>query len=78
MDEQVNKRRGLEDDALLRLYQILGSKKRGVPPLVPVSRSLWYQGMKTGRFPQPAVRFGHRCVCWRSSDIRALIERGKK
>lgn len=40
---------------------------------VPVSRSGWWQGVKDGRYPQP-VRLSARCVAWRSSDIRSLIE----
>ncbi|MEA4858323.1 MAG: AlpA family phage regulatory protein [Solidesulfovibrio sp.] len=64
----------LSEASLLRLPQIVGDKKRGIPPLVPVSRSTWWAGVKTGRFPKP-VRIGERCVAWRAKDIEALIER---
>jgi len=40
---------------------------------VPVSRSGWWAGVKSGRFPQP-VRISTRCVAWRAADIRALVE----
>lgn len=57
-------------DALLRLRQIIGP---GGP--IPVSRSTWWAGVKTGRFPAP-VRLGARAVAWRASDIAALVEKG--
>lgn len=55
---------GLEDLVLLRLTQVL--------QVVPVSRSTWLAGVKTGRFPPP-VRIGPRARAWRSSDVRALV-----
>lgn len=39
---------------------------------VPISRSGWWAGVKTGKFPQP-VRLSSRCVAWRAADIRALV-----
>lgn len=38
----------------------------------PVSKSAWWAGIKTGRYPAP-VRLSARCVAWRSTDIEALI-----
>jgi predicted DNA-binding transcriptional regulator AlpA len=52
-------------DGFLRLPQVLA--------IVPVSRSTWLAGIKSGRFPTP-VRLGARCVAWRAADIRRLIE----
>lgn len=42
---------------------------------IPVSKSTWWAGIKTGRYPQP-VKLGPRITAWRVEDIRALIERG--
>ncbi|WP_312844137.1 helix-turn-helix transcriptional regulator [Diaphorobacter nitroreducens] len=53
------------DETLLRLPQVLAR--------FPVSRSGWYQGVKTGRYPQP-VRIGERAVAWKASDIRRLVQ----
>lgn len=39
----------------------------------PVSRSTWWAGVRTGRYPKP-VSIGARAVAWRAEDIRALIE----
>jgi prophage regulatory protein len=52
------------DIALWRLPTVLAH--------IPVSRSGWWAGVKTGRYPQP-VKLSTRCVAWRSQDIAALI-----
>lgn len=41
---------------------------------IPVSKSTWWAGIKTGRFPKP-VKLGPRITAWRVEDIRALIAR---
>ena len=38
----------------------------------PVSKSSWWAGVKTGRYPQ-AVKLGPRMTAWHVDDIRALI-----
>ena len=53
----------------LRLTSILAP--RGP---IPVSKSTWWAGVKSGRFPKP-VKLGPRITAWRIEDIRALIER---
>ena len=62
-------------EALLRLSQILGDPRTvpPTPPLVPVSRSTWWAGVASGRFPKP-IKLGPRLPVWRLSDILALIE----
>jgi prophage regulatory protein len=57
-------------DALLRLDAILAPKG----PL-PISRSGWWAGVKSGRYPKP-VRLGPRTTAWRASDIRRLVHQG--
>lgn len=42
----------------------------------PVSRSAWWAGVKSGRYPQ-GVKLGPRTTAWRSQDIRALIEKAE-
>jgi len=41
---------------------------------IPVSRSTWWAGVKSGRYPKP-VKLGPRITAWRVEDIRDLIER---
>ncbi|PZP60805.1 MAG: transcriptional regulator [Pseudoxanthomonas spadix] len=62
----------LPETGFLRLPQIIGDADKGLPPLIPVKKSTWWQGVKTGRFPQP-VKLGPRVTAWRVEDIRALI-----
>jgi len=42
--------------------------------LIPVSRSAWWAGCKSGRYPKP-VKLGPRTTAWRASDIAALLEK---
>ena len=60
----------------LRLPQILGNPlaKPPVPPLIPVGRSTWWAGVKTGRFPK-AVKLSANITAWRAEEIRQLIDR---
>jgi prophage regulatory protein len=54
----------LPSEGLVRLPQVLS--------VYPVSRSTWWAGIKTGRFPKP-VRLGPRTVAWRVDEIRELV-----
>ena len=62
----------LPETGFLRLSQIIGNPDKGIPPIIPVKKSTWWQGVKTGRFPQP-VKLGPRVTAWRVEDIRSLI-----
>jgi prophage regulatory protein len=42
---------------------------------IPCSRSTWFEGVKSGRFPKP-LSLGGRITAWRAEDIHALIEHG--
>jgi prophage regulatory protein len=53
-------------DRLLRLSEVLR--------VYPVSKSTWFAGIKSGKFPA-SQKLSSRCVAWRESDIVALIER---
>ena len=58
----------------LRLSQIVGDRKAGIPPIIPVSRGTWWSGVKSGKYPQ-SVKLSKRTTAWRVEDIRALVER---
>jgi prophage regulatory protein len=64
----------LPETGYLRLRQIIGNPKADppVPPLIPVSRSTWWVGVASGRFPQP-LKLSPGVTVWRAEDIRALI-----
>ena len=42
---------------------------------IPVSKSTWWAGVKTGRYPPP-VKLGPRITAWRVDDIAMLIKQG--
>ncbi len=44
---------------------------------IPVSKSTWWAGIKTGRYPKP-IKLSSRVTAWRVEDIRAFIETGAK
>ncbi len=64
----------LPETGYLRLRQIIGNPKADppIPPLIPVSRSTWWAGVASGRFPQP-LKLGPNTTVWRVEDIRSLI-----
>jgi len=49
----------------LRLPQVL--------EIVPISKSAWWEGCKSGRFPKP-VKLGPRTAAWKAEDIMALVK----
>lgn len=67
----------LPETGYLRLAQIVGDKKAGTAPIFPVSKSTWWAGVKSGRYPQP-VKLSERCTAWRVEDVRALIEQASR
>jgi prophage regulatory protein len=56
----------------LRLSQILGDSKKGIPALIPISKSSWWAGIKSGKYPK-GVHLGPRTTAWPVEAIRALI-----
>ena len=54
----------LPEAAFVRLPTIL--------KLLPISKSTWLSGVKSGYFPKP-VRLGKKITAWRVEDICKLI-----
>lgn len=69
----------LPETGYLRIKQILGNKhsQPPIPPIIPIGKSSWWEGVKSGRFPKP-VKLGPRTTVWRVEDIRQLISNGIK
>lgn len=57
-------------DKLLRLSAIVGPGG-----LLPIAKSTWWAGVKSGRYPPP-IKLGPRITVWREEDISCLAERG--
>jgi predicted DNA-binding transcriptional regulator AlpA len=49
-----------------RLPQILS--------VIPIGKSTWWAGVKSGRFPA-AIKLGERTTVWKAQDIRSLIDK---
>ena len=67
----------LPETGFLRLWNILGDSKSDppTPAIIPVSKSTWWAGVKSGRYPRP-IKLGPRISAWRVEDIRKLISEG--
>jgi len=65
----------LAETGFLRLPQIIGDPKANppIPAIIPVCKTTWYKGVKSGRYPKP-VRLSKRSSAWRVEDIRRLID----
>lgn len=65
----------LPETGFLRLSQIIGNPKAEppIPPIIPVKKSCWWAGVKSGRFPRPVKIGNGRGTFWKVEDIRALI-----
>lgn len=64
----------IPETGYMRLRQIIGDAKASpvIPPVIPVSRTTWWNGVKTGKFPAP-VKLGPGITAWRAEDIREYI-----
>ena len=60
----------LEDERGLRIGEVLAP----IGP-IPFSKSCWWAGVKSGRYPKP-YKLGPRITVWRKRDIIALIASG--
>lgn len=64
----------LPETGFLRVNQIIGNKKANppIPPIIPVSKSAWWAGVQSGRYPK-GLKLGSRTTAWRVEDIRTLV-----
>jgi predicted DNA-binding transcriptional regulator AlpA len=63
------------EERLLRLKEIIGDRKTGLPAIIPISKSTWWAGVASKRYPQPVRHLGPRITAWRASEIYALVSR---
>lgn len=52
------------EDRLLRLRDVL--------EIIPVGKTSWYKGVKSGIYPAP-YKLGDRMTVWRASEIYSFI-----
>jgi len=73
----------LPETGFLRLPSIIGRPATeatintpavpAIPAIIPVSKSTWWNGVRSGRYPQPTRALGSRITCWSVESIRELI-----
>lgn len=65
----------IPETGYLRLSQIIGDRKAEppIPAIIPVCKSTWWSGVKSGRFPKP-IKLGPRITAWRVEAILNLIQ----
>lgn len=63
----------LPTTGFVRPAQFLGDKKRGIPPLIPVSRTSWHDGQQKGIYPKAKRLPGQRAALYDVNEIRAVL-----
>ena len=67
------KKSRLPEVGFVRLKQILAPTGP-----IPVSKSSWWAGVKSGRFPKPNKFFGPCTTVWDVREIRELLRRANQ
>jgi predicted DNA-binding transcriptional regulator AlpA len=55
----------LPETGFLKLAQVLS--------VIPLGKTSWWEGVRSGRFPKP-LKLSPRRTVWRAEDIRELIQ----
>lgn len=63
-DSKIPKLENIPNDGLLRVAQVL--------MFIPVSRSHWWAGVRTGKYPKPR-KLSERVTVWSAQQIRAIV-----
>jgi len=59
----------------VRINQIVGDPKRGIPALLPLSKTTWWEKCRTDpSWPQP-IKLTPRTTAWYAPDVLALVHR---
>lgn len=69
-------RHTLPSTGYLRLPDIIGNKKADppIPALLPVSKTTFWAGLKSGRYPLTPVKLSARCTAFRVEEVKALLD----
>lgn len=60
-------------EGFVRVSQLIGCRRRGIVPILPISRSGMYAAIREGRIPAP-LKLGPKVIAWPAEQIRAMIE----
>lgn len=64
----------LPAEGFVRLKQIIGDPRKGIPAVIPVSAATWFRGVESGKYPKGKLH-GPRTRVWHVDEIRALVAR---
>lgn len=68
---QTNK---LPDSGFVRIWDVVGDKKRGISPRIPIGRTTFLNNVKARKWPYlKPVKLGERTTAYKVEDIRRLI-----
>lgn len=67
----------LSEKSYLRIWQIIGDKRRGIPAIIPISRASWWSGVKSGKYPK-SHKLSSRVTAWKAADVSRLLEKFDK
>jgi hypothetical protein len=70
MEKLMSRSPTFPETGLVRLSSILAPKGP-----IPVCKSTWWAGVKTGRFPAPVKHLGPRITAWKAEQILDLVDR---
>lgn len=56
----------LPDTGFIRLPKLLA--------VLPISKSTFWAGLKSGRYPLTPVKLSERCTAFRVEEVRALLD----
>ena len=61
--------------SFLRLKHIIGDQKASppIPPIIPISKTAWWNGVRDGIYPKP-IKLSDNVTVWRSDDIQKLVD----
>ena len=55
----------IPETGFVRLTQVL--------TVIPLGKTSWWKGVKSGRFPKP-IKLTEHCTAWKAEDIHNLIK----
>jgi prophage regulatory protein len=66
----------IPDQGFVRVHQLIGCRRRGLVPILPISRSGMYAAIREGRIPPP-TKLGPKVIAWPAEQIKAMLEEMK-
>lgn len=63
----------LPSEGYARIWHVVGSRKKGIQGVLPMSRSSFLKGVKDGKLNIKPVKLGERTTGYKVEEIRALI-----